>query len=210
MELGSPALVDNFEFHRHVADKAGRLMEYFFASPPRSQKTWRGLIVMQLAAERREVSPDLIKQFQAAEWGRRSSNNCLLELFPLPAPKSSQWNYSAWSSIDYLVTKPRYIQALAPRRVRLLRSAVAQHRPKAVIFYSNTYVSYWSEIAGVDFEALPERTLSWNSKERELTARIASNNGTVLVNCFHPAYQALNTEYFETIGNEIAGARTSD
>ena len=185
-------------------------MEHFFSSPPKGQKTWRGLIVMQLAAEEREVSSDVIKQFQASEWGRRSSNNCLLELFPLPAPKSSQWSYAAWSSIDYLETKRRYKQALAPRRVRLLRSAVAQHRPRAVIFCSKTYVDYWSRIAGVDFEVLPEQTLSQNSKGGDLTARLAPRNGTVFVNCFHPAAYQANTEYFEAIGRTIARAQTSD
>ena len=82
-----------------------------------------------LAAEGRPTDTAAIRTYQPAYLGRRTSDNCILELLPLPSPSTNHWVYSGHSALPQLKDRPSYRQHTTPPRIARLRElAVAQTR----------------------------------------------------------------------------------
>jgi hypothetical protein len=157
------------------------------------QATWRGLIRLILGAEGRPTDADTARVYQGTELGRPTSNNCVLELLPLPSRSIGDWIYAEHSALPVLRDRQTYLEELAPKRVSHLKARIREHKPRAVIFYSRNYRPWWEQIAGTTFDA---------AVPPGLQAIVTSD--TVFVMTMHPAYRGVTTDYFVNVGKAIA------
>jgi hypothetical protein len=158
------------------------------------QATWKHLIRVLLSAEGRPTSNDAIREYQVSRLGREGGQDCILELLPLPSPGLNRWAFYPDTEIPYLKTRELYGRHVAPLRVTHLRSRIAKHRPRAVVFYGSGYAHWWGEIAEADFRSSGVDTVS-----------IAQNGETLYVIMHHPAARGRTGAYFEAVGRLIAG-----
>jgi hypothetical protein len=165
----------------------------WFTKRPPLQPTWRGLIRLILAAEGRATDADSAREYQGSRLGRADSNNCLLELLPLPSPTVGRWIYGAISTLPELETRERYTAAFVPSRIEQLRQRIGEHRPRAVIFYSRAYRPQWEQTAG-------QRFLPTHVENLELCRA----GDTVFALTPHPVYRGITTDFFVRAGAAIA------
>ena len=208
IELGSGPVLDNYEIHRAMHNDKDQLLSELFFEPPvqKIQKTWAGLIRMMLAIEGDEDdSRDRVAEVQSQRWGRLESNNCLVEVFPLPCPAVSHWHYHEWSSLPYLKSRKIYHESRRSSRVADLRGLIRRHRPKVVVFYSVSggYVRLWSEIVGTEIEEIDLIEVAKNGQGTSLKARFWESNGTVFANTIHTAWQGINKDYCRKVGLRV-------
>ena len=181
-------------------------MSYHFEGKRKIQRTWAGLIRILLAMQgRTDDSAEAVRSMQAEDWGRTESENCLLELLPLPSPGIGQWNYDEWSSLPELRTREDYRQHVADGRTRALRALIQKHAPRSVVFYSVSpdYLSRWSEIANVEFETVEPTQVCIGNQGQQFNARFHSNRLTLFTAIYHPVYKGLTKEYFRRVGQLI-------
>lgn len=148
-KFASRRIVDGYEFHKQLMDCEGHSLKRLFEAESGTQATWNQLIRLQLAWN---GSPNPqgaeISQYVAQNWARAASDNCLLELFPLPSPSVAEWSYSEWSDADFLRSREKYYDEFRAQRVEGIRALIQHYRPRAVIFYGRSRLPRWSEIAG--------------------------------------------------------------
>lgn len=171
------------------------LAKWFTPRPP-LQATWRGLIWLILSAEARATDLETARVYQSTELGRVGSNNCVLELLPLPSQSVAHWIYGEHSALPHLRDRQTYLEQIAPRRVQHLRERIRKHGPKAVIFYSRKYQYWWEQITGAPFEAAGPSGV-----------QMIKTNDTLFVMTLHPTYPGVTTEYFVKAGTAIASSR---
>jgi hypothetical protein len=176
------------------ASSAPPLSKWFTPRPP-LQPTWRGLVRLILSAERRSTDAEAARLYQGNELGRADSNNCLLELLPLPSPSVDRWIYAEHSGLPELRSRPEYLERIAPKRVRHLQRRIQEHRPRAVIFYSRRYQPWWEQITGASFGAPVEPGV-----------QLVKTRDTLFVMTPHPTYRGLTSDYFAAVGRTIAAA----
>jgi hypothetical protein len=172
--------------------------EEYFGAHPKLQPTWNRLIRMELSAKRQDVHREDVRAYQKDYLGRYTSTNCLVELLPLPSPSLRRWLYADHSQLPYLTSREVYTNHYAPLRAAHLRQQIQEHKPKAVIFYSVTYMHWWKLVADVDFS---ERIAG----DRVYTAR---NDHTVFAITRHPVAKGVKNEYFHQVGKIIASTLT--
>lgn len=208
-ELGRPAVVDIQQF----ANTAPALpMIRFFSNPPKRQKTWAGLIRVLLAVQDKDDDSNrAVLETQSTSWGRSSdtSDNCLLELLPLPSPSTSNWKYDLWSdrsAFPELCKRTEYHKQTVLGRSQRLRELVHDNRPRCVIFYgsSRRYLDYWSAIAGHDFRAEESHPVCHGRRGQELSALFHRVKHTAFVVMSHPNSRGITNEYFTCVGKAIA------
>ncbi len=159
------------------------------------QPTWRQLIRMVLLAQGKGDTENEILSYQRGQLGAADGETCLMELFPLPSPKTEDWKYAEWSTLSWLRSRSHYVQAMRARRENELRRQISEHKPKAVIFYglelpgSLSLLPSWSSIAGGRFDQAikDEQILLWRQNEK-----------TLFFVTRHPV--AEKDEYFRKIG----------
>jgi hypothetical protein len=142
-ELKKPSVADLFEFHNRLG-----IVEYFSGTNPKLQATWKMLARYALSYEGVATDSKSIRCFQANRLGRKNSNNCLLELLPLPSPSTNHWLYSEFTDMPELESRSQYRRIMIPRRIEQLREMIDRHKPTVVVFYGKTYEAYWMEISG--------------------------------------------------------------
>lgn len=171
---------------------------WFFGTNAHIQPTWNKLIRMQLSAERYIPHREMVRQFQREEFGRHVSNNCLLELLPLPSKSTLSWIYKEYSQIPELQNRKLYYEAWKARRAASIHNLVVQYQPHFVVFYSSNplYQYWWRKIA-------PE-SLIWRSIN---SIQISRTSNTVFVITKHPVTQGISNEYFHTAGKIMAQER---
>lgn len=204
--IGSGKTVDNFEFHNGVKDGDGKSLGYLFEPNASIQPTWRGLIRIYLTAiGMTAMQLEDVRLAQINNWGRMSSNNCLLEILPLPSPGTDHWNYKDWSNLDFLKDRDSYTNSVSQYRAAELRKMVWEHQPSVVVFYSTNqnYLQYWSYISGVTFTDDHSVLLDVNKSGMRLTAKIHKMGGIVFVNCLHSTSRGVTNKYFDRLGLEI-------
>ncbi len=179
-----PALLDVVDFHRAV----------FPDNSPvdRLQKTWSGLIKIFLSAWPSDKHSNDIIHFQQTRLG---SSKCpgitLLELFPLPSPGISSWNYGQWSDISFLNSRNSYKKAIKNDRIALLKGIIEEHHPKVIIFYGLSYRRYWEQITSSVFIQDQESKAFFSESENSIYALIK-----------HPARGTSNS-YLELVGKQL-------
>lgn len=184
---GQKELEDVAKYH----EKLG--IDHFFTEPPKNQSTWNKLIRILLAYEGVDPSLKAVKSYQKTSLARGNSNNCLLELFPLPARKSTDWIYSKISKVEWLSSREEYKKHLINYRIKLLREKIHQHAPKLVVLYANNkeYRSYWEMLTNKKFQQI---------EIKNRTAFTTSNDKTLFIITDHPVSFGVTIEYFHAIG----------
>lgn len=168
-----------------------------FTDQPKSQATWNKLIRILLSIEGEIPSLDAVKTYQATRWGRSDSDNCLLELLPLPSPSTGKWLYGNHSALPHLGTREAYGNHYAEQRSLHIKSRIEEYEPDVVVFYGfdEWYRQWWKLIAGVEF------TLANVGGHK---AYLGSNGHTVFAIVKHPVTRGISKEYFHQIGRIIA------
>jgi hypothetical protein len=173
------------------------IISKYFTDQPKSQATWNKLIRILLSIEGGTPTLDAVKTYQATHWGRSDSNNCLLELLPLPSPSMGKWLYGHHSLIPYLSTREVYGNHLAEQRALHIKSRVDEYKPYVVVFYSfhGWYQQWWKLIAGVEFAKV---------SIGEDKAYLGSNEHTLFAIVKHPVTKGISKDYFHQTGRLLA------
>lgn len=184
-DLDFPITPDIADFHDRIGHGA------LFSGKVKLQKTWAKLITFQLAIGGLGYSKEELREFQKNQLGRRNSNNALIEFMPLPSPGIKKWYYNIFSSLPYLESRQIYIEAMAEKRINLIRRQLAKFKPKIVLFYGLGYLDYWNKIAEIDFKLYSEEEVYIGHKDE-----------TYFIATKHPV-GFLKAGYFENIARLV-------
>ncbi|PSH03248.1 MAG: hypothetical protein CXZ00_13025 [Acidobacteria bacterium] len=137
-ELGGGELLDCRKHHLHPKFGYTR-----FQTPPFAlQPTWRRLMLLLFAFEKRDISTERLKQYQAERWGSRSETGetCVIEVSPTASQQQSK------NVQQSLFTIPR---------IEHVREMVEKHQPTFVVLYSSAkrLLPTWERIAGRSFDS---------------------------------------------------------
>ncbi len=136
-----------------------------FVAEAQLQFTWERIIRFVRANGQLNFDRGEMCQYQIHQLARADSNLAILELFPLPSPRSKKWNYGpvgpqkdpaqtyparAWTDLHYLQSRRLYQQQVYEARRDLLQHLIGEHMPQAVLFYGESFRNKWCEIAGLD------------------------------------------------------------
>ena len=66
------------------------------------QPTWNGLMRILLSAKGEPATRAPFRPYQTERVGRYGGESCLVELFPLPSPSTSEWLYGEHSTLPEL------------------------------------------------------------------------------------------------------------
>jgi len=193
-ELGKFPVEDLVRYHRNLG------VDCFFRPKAKLQPTWNKLIRMQLSAEGTVPSTEMVRQFQEKNLGKHSDNNCILELLPLPSKLMATWIYHKYSHIPELQSRELYHHVWMEKREPLLQELIVRHRPPYVVFYSvnSSYQCSWKKIANIATE--------WHVIDG---VQFANNEHTVFAITKHPVAKGVTSEYFHTIGKNLARERVT-
>jgi len=189
---GKRELEDVAEYHAEIE------MTHFFNERPKLQTTWSKLIRILLSIEGQRATTNQVRDYQRSSLARSNANHCLLELLPLPSPRTGDWLYTRYSRLAYLATRESYKQSCLAPRVAHLKRRIKKYEPKVIIFYSFSYRQHWQEIASVDF--------SLNESDG---VYIGYNEPSVFIVTKHPCARGVTNEYFHRVG-EIALAKIAE
>lgn len=118
------------------------------------QFTWARLIALRLSYEDKPMTSANRKEVQMNNWGHLDSNNLLIELFPLPSPKNSTWNYGKWTkSISFLKTRKTYYDYIGDKRIKIIKSKIEKYKPKIVVLYGDTMKEYWDKLTDTKLQS---------------------------------------------------------
>jgi hypothetical protein len=176
-ERGRAALEDAREFHIAFGDDSR-----FVGARPSTQPTWRGLIKIMQAAEGKSIDIESCRLRQQHDWGRANGESCLLELLPLPSPDTLTWVYGRHSKLPYLKCRSVYTDQFLEVRTEKLKSLIAEHSPRAVVFYGRKYQKHWDAIAGGSFQLARESAFRFRQGQSTIYVSIAhSSRGSNLL-----------------------------
>lgn len=188
-ERNGKRLVENVALYHEALGKG----EYF-SGKIKNQPTWNKLIRLALSYSGRNNTLQNVKSFQASEFGRKDSNNCLLELLPLPSPSTAHWIYGTASSLSWLKSRKLYKNYIVSRRIEKLKSLIIENHPKLVVFYgsNDVYRTYWEQIVGKPFKCL---YFDGNS------SYVCADETTQYLVAKHPVSIGITIKYFEELGD---------
>ena len=197
--LKSEKVVDIYDFHKNVINEKGENFEFLFKN--KIQKTWLGLIKMLYSLQGVNWKNSELKTFRTESLGRTSSNNCLLEMFPLPSPKTTKFNYVEWTDFK---NREDYKNSIKEVRIDKIKNLIQENQPKFVIFYSTDkeYCSYWKMISGIDFDEIKTQVFK-ERKKNSLVFKVAKKGNTTYAIINHPTYMGVSDEYYKTVGEKI-------
>ncbi len=201
VKLGRPNIADNYEFHSEFANQLGKSNKFkylFRGKNANLQPTWNGLIKLQFAIEKGKfVSEEILKEFQSYKFGRKDSQNAILELFPLPSSNHNRHDYSKVSNLTYLENKKVYKTKITSSRIEYLKNKIIEKKPKFVVFYatSKEFIAYWKRIVNVT-------NLSW--KRIKIEGRTKKNRYLLLSHNDTTTFCITqHTTYFGTSDEEL-------
>lgn len=208
---GKSTLMDNYEFHKSITDNTGKSFEFLFrGKKSKYQRTWGGMIKILLNyISETDVTLNKVKEFQSNQLGRFDSNNCIMEVFPLPSPNSKDFGYTDWTD-NMFTSRDTYKLGIKDLRTRTLNGLVSKHKPAFVVFLSSDgeYENYWSVVSGVDFNNVKFLTIETNGK-KVLKYKIAKNSDTVFAVIHHPVFPGVSNNYFKEVAAEIRKLTTT-
>jgi len=137
-ELKAEHYADIYEFHKLFGNGTLR----FFDKPVKLQGTWAGLIEILIAMRAEEYSINRKREIQSTEFGRDTSNTCVVELLPYSSKSLTDLNWDSHNK----ESKVDYIKRIKAMRIILLVNQLIKYQPKVVLFYSKAYLNEWIEI----------------------------------------------------------------
>lgn len=196
--LGAGKVVDAYDFHYRITDDKGKNFDFLFRDGnPAVQRTWQGLIKLLLSYKAETYSAEKIKEKQSNGWGRLKSDNCLLELFPLPSPNANDFNYTEWLG-DKNFTRKKYKKENEKPRIQGLQELIKVNQPKMVVFYGKAYGDKYKAIAELDGSDLLELKIT-----SEKTAKVFVGSPTSYVFIPHPTAHGMSDEYYQQLGRAL-------
>lgn len=197
--LNEKKVIDTYDFHKNVVNENGKTFEFLFEK--KVQNTWLGLIKTIFTLEDKTWTSSDIKNFRTDCLGREYSNNCLLEMFPLPSPKANQFNYIEWT--DYK-TRENYKTEIKDLRINNIKKLIKENQPKIVIFYSTDkeYCNYWTKISEIDFDKVETKFIK-RRKKNSLIIKLAKKNNITYAIINHPTSIGVSDAYYKEIGEQI-------
>lgn len=188
-QRGRRALEDLRGFHEAFG-------EHRWFAHRKLQPTWSRLIRVLLCATQRPHDQDAVRAYQVDNLGRESGETTLLELLPLPSPSADQWQYRDWSRIPELSSREAYRDALLKPRLGSLNRLLIECRPRAVVFYGQTYRPYWKALAAKAGQLDVHQIAGFQIE-------LGANAGTTYVICAHPASRGISDTYFNAVGRKL-------
>lgn len=187
---GKTTTVDIINYHRKLgySDKILRQL----------QPTWVKIAQVLQVLERGAVDYESMRDYLFTQFGRMNGNHALLELMPLASRSTSYWKYATLTDIPELANRNVYMQTVAPKRITRLKTLIATHQPKLVLFYSSSpdYIGYWSQIVG-------DTQWTWIPLIPRHKTGYIQKNGTLFFITPHPTGFGINRTSFETVGHAI-------
>ena len=162
-----------------------------FSERPKLQNTWSKQIRVILGMTSQKNDTEIVRYYQRDLWGRASSENCVLDLFPLPSPRMTHWIYGAKSRLENLKNRDTYRESYSSKRIIHIKNRVKEFSPKVVIMFGLSYINYWKALAGEDFSEIHQISQLKFEKTRFVILK-------------HPASRGINNEYFYNAGRVIA------
>jgi hypothetical protein len=108
------------------------------------QGAWRGMCEIMLRLAGQDPSSDNLQKYFSESLGRSHGSTLVCDLFPLPLPVNSPWNYAALS--PQFVNPSAYYEAVKPLRLELFRQLIADNLPKIIIAYGRTAWPQYQEL----------------------------------------------------------------
>ncbi len=186
---GKNELEDVAEYHRAIK------IPELFSDKPKLQNTWNKQIRVLFGIKNQAVETEFVRNYQRDSWGRNDSDNCILELFPLPSPSTADWIYGKTSSLPTLKNRDTYREAYLPNRVDHFQRRVEKHRPKVVFIFGISYMPYWEKLVGTKF-----------LEENDLLQVVVEKTKFVVLQ--HPVAHGIKNEYFYNAGQAISKTLT--
>jgi len=197
---GRPHVVDIVQFGKE-AGLEGHL-QWFDDEKPPLQTTWKQLIRIVLSSRQEPGDASAVRAYQRDVFAREDGHECLLELLPLPSPNVGEWRYGEWYDLSWLRDRDSYREHLLDHRIERLQHLIAEHHPKAVVFYSKSYLDEWRRVMGVEPDELDERVIVKRG-DRELTAFVYETDETRFVVASHPSAFGMTNSYWEGVGEML-------
>jgi hypothetical protein len=185
---GRRALEDVADYHIELG------ITHSFVEKAKLQPTWAKLIRVLLSIEGKSPTKEEVRSFQQHHWARSSGNVSLIELLPLPSPSIRHWLYGEHSKLLDLTSRDKYRQIWSTKRIQGLQERIRMYKPKAVIFYSFSYLPYWNEIVGAELQPALSGAIYAHQ-----------NPSTLYTVLKHPAAKGkeITSEYFHEAGRFI-------
>ena len=121
------------------------------SSRPLLQSTWKQLVRTVLAANGQSATIDSVRHYQSNDLGRQGGATCLVELNPLPSPRTATWQYGQWTSLPQLRDRHTYFAQVVPDRVLRLRQLIDRYAPQIVVFYGLEQKLQWERLVEQPF-----------------------------------------------------------
>jgi hypothetical protein len=97
-------------------------------------------------------------EFVQKKFGSVESNHSLIEIFPLPCPKESDWFYPNWvdcSELGFMKKKQSYRKQIIQNRIDHIKKKIESHQEKKLILFiadGANKIEYWNRISPVPID----------------------------------------------------------
>jgi hypothetical protein len=170
-----------------------------FGEKPRLQPTWAKLIRVLLSLEGHAPTREEVRGYQQRLWARSEGNVALLELLPLPSPSTSHWLYAQHSKLSSLISREQYRQTWNTIRIQALQQRITTHQPKAVVFYSFSYLPFWTQVVGARLQPMLMGELY-----------VHHSPSTIFAVVKHPSARGVTNAYLHTVGHFLRSMHLND
>lgn len=184
-DRGKNELEDVAEYHCAIG------IPELFSGKPKLQNTWNKQIHVLFGLKNQAIETEFVRNYQRDSWGRNDSENCILELFPLPSPSTGDWIYGKKSFLLTLRNRDIYRETYLPNRIEHIQKRVEEYNPKVVFIFGVTYVPYWEKLVGVSF-----------FEDSGLLQTTVGKTKFVVLQ--HPVAHGVTNEYFYNAGQVVA------
>ena len=194
-DMGKTDLVDCKIHHKNI--------DSFITDPllKMHSRTWTRLIKAKLGFQCIDRNSLTMLNVLNTDWGQLTSDNLLIELFPLPSPGVNYWNYPCWvdlkSDLYFLESRELYKAYIIAERINKIKQKIEEFKPQVVLFYGRSMQTYWDEIMGTD----EIETINVLGNER-YQIRHKKLNQTYFFQCPQPTY-IRGYSFWTELGSQI-------
>lgn len=194
-------------------DRGGRQDVHYLAPYPGSkhlpddgrrahlQRTWANQLRVVLGITGEPLHNERVRELQTSAHGTEEGMTCLLELLPLPCPKTSDWLYGSLGLGEAFASKTTYRRSLLPARVaQILESARSQPGgPVSLVFMA------WGHREALTPSLPALETLEIGFGKNPGRALIGVWENIVVAICSHPGdrFNGSRNDFFHRLGQEI-------
>jgi hypothetical protein len=205
------ALLDNYDFQvNNINPPNDQIALNFIAAlhddcDVNLQRYWSKMIRLLLGINGCANDNESIRCFQAHHWGRITSKikHAVIELMPLPSPRTNDWLYNHWTAhftgqhVPHLDTRLTYMNLFCNYRIDLLRNKIQKHKPKLIVFSGKSNYQYYNQITDTietnwDLVQIGNFNVSFYCKK-----------GTLFVKTSAPNTRGLTNQYWDIVIAEI-------